>query len=273
MAAVLLLAGCGPRGEMRVDAQPGTRDDYALVLYRVVVGDKLDYAALVACLPLLERYLAMAAQSGPETTPEQFSDEASSLAFFINCHNAAALRSIIELDAGREPATTLPYYFDRRFSFLIDGRRHSIASLRDETHRLAGDDWRVRFALYSGRSDGPTLPRYPFTGEKLDAELDRTVRDALSSEQVVRIDHGEDKQLLLWGGLFEIRERLIAGYERRCGTTHATILSVLLDWSDGFRRQTLNAAVGYPVVRMPSDDRINAVQPPSMGKQAADLGF
>ncbi|MCZ6817157.1 MAG: hypothetical protein O7F76_10765, partial [Planctomycetota bacterium] len=74
-----------------------------------------------------------------------------------------------------------------------------------------------------------------------------------------RIDHGNPKQLLLCQGLYTIRQRLIDDYERRMRTTDATMLSVLLEWSDAFRRETLNSAVGYPVTPMPIDRRINAL--------------
>ncbi len=264
-AALLFFSGCGPRGDIQITAQPGTRDDYALVLFRVASGDKINSDDLSASRPLLDRYLALAAGSGPESAPAGLARPPDRLAFLINAHNAAVLRSIIELAAAGAPPQSLPIDFDRRFTFLIDGRRHTIASLRDEILRHAEGDWRVRLALYGGRLDGPPLPREPFTSERLDEQLDRTVRAALASEQVVRIDHGEYKRLLLWTGLYEIKDRLIADYERRYGTTHATILSVLLEWSDGFRRQTLNAAVGYPVAAMPSDRRLNAVEPPPMG--------
>ena len=80
----------------------------------------------------------------------------------------------------------------------------------------------------------------------------------MQSEQVVKIDHGEIKRILLWQGLFDIRRQLISNYERRLHTNGATMLNVLLAWSDRFQRETLNSAVGYPIEVMPVDNRVNA---------------
>jgi len=166
----------------------------------------------------------------------------------------------VALAEGQRMPERLPWDIDRRFQFLIDGQPRTMADLRRSALGLAAGDWRVRLAMYSGRRDGPPLAARPFLGNLLDAQLDAVTRAALKSDQVVRLDFGASKRLLLWHGLFVIRRSLIKDYERRLHTTDATMLSVLLEWSDPFRRTTLNSAVGYPVEEMPIDRQINSVE-------------
>ena len=261
---LVTLAGCGSQTTtITISSEPGSRADYGLLLHRIVVGDKIDFDKLLKSRHLLDRYLAGAFKTGPKVAPEQFQNNNHLLAYLINCHNALMLRSLVALAADNGMPASLPADLDRRFQFSIDGGRASSLTTPVNAHTFAlmaaAGDWRVRLALYSGRRDGPPLPKRPFLGDMLDAQLNHVVRAALQSEQVVRIDHGLQKRLLLWQGLFDLRTNLVAAYERRFHTSGATILSVLLEWSDRFRRETLNSAVGYAVAPMPVDTRVNAI--------------
>lgn len=269
---VVTLTGCGPK-TIHIDTAPGSQADYDLLLHRIVVEDKIDVAALLKHRHLLDRYLAWLLQSETGSVSERDGDTDALLAHLINCHNAVMLRSLVALASNDEMPERLPADLDRRFQFSIGGELPlplaSPARARSFAMMAAAGDWRVRLALYSGRMDGPPLPPRPFLGNLLDAQLDAATRAALKSDQVVRIDHGSPERLLLWRGLYVIRDSLIKDYERRTRTTGATMLSVLLEWSDSFRRETLNSAVGYPVVEMPPDRRINATPPTEDAGQSA----
>jgi hypothetical protein len=154
------------------------------------------------------------------------------------------------------PETT-PVGFDRKYSFIIDGTWQTAADLAANARREAGDDWRIILALSTVTGDGPPIPARPWLPDLLDAQLERTTRDAMMSPRVARLDYGEVKQILFWRSLWEIREGLVTDYERRTGTTDARMLNVLLEWADtSFDRVTLNSAVGYVERPMPSDRTI-----------------
>jgi hypothetical protein len=240
--------------------------DWGRTLSRVVVGEKVDYEALLADHQALDRFLARMGRQGPQSTPAAFADCDSRLAYFINCHNAAVLRSVLELAIERGLPARVPGDLDSRFRFPIDGRAQTPAELRRAAMDLAGDDWRVRLALYDARSVGPPLPRHPFMGDLLDAQLNETTRSVLASPRVVRIDHGEAKRLLIWRGLYPLRDRLVQDHEQRVKTRGATLLNVLLDWSDRPRREVLNTAIGYQVAVMPEDDRLDSLAAPTPSK-------
>jgi len=273
IAALVLLAigplSCGPRiiqpaayhaSEAVASAIDWT--DLELSLSQSVVNDRVDYDSLSKDREPLDRFLALVARVGPETGPEQFPDRNSRLAYAINCYNATMLRSVLELARGDRLPSRVPLDLPTRFRFPIDGRPQTPAGLRQTAERLAGSDWRVRLVLADMSSTGPPLAPHVFLGEMLDAQLDSAVRRALASPRVVRVDHGERKILLLWRGLYEIRESLVRDYERRLDTSGASVLNVLLEWSDRDRREALNSAVGYEVALMPSVGGINAVEPP-----------
>jgi len=235
--------------------------DWGLTLSRGVVEERVDYARLIADRSSLDRFLARVARVGPESAPQFFPDHDSRLAYAINCYNATILRSVLALERDGKLPRNVPGGLDSRFRFQIDGRLQTPAALRKSALALAGEDWRVRFVLCDGRAGGPSLFRRVILGEMLGAQLDQAVRAALESPDVVRIDHGERKRLLLWRGLYEIHRRLVGDYEERMQTRDATILGVLLAWSDRPRRELLNSAIGYEVAMMSSCNEINALEP------------
>lgn len=236
-----------------------TWSDWGLTLSRTVVQNRVDYRRILADPAPLERFLAMIARIGPESTPQQFPARDFALAYYINCYNATIVRSVCALaKEGKVPAQA-PWGLESRFGFRVDGRVQTPADLRRRALDLAGDDWRVRFALCGGLRYGPPLHPRPFLGDLLDGQLDFATRMALYSPDVVATQVERTRKLLLWEGLFQIKDRLIADYETRHGTSNATILNVLGEWSNRRRREFLASAVGYIVDVLPPSDWINGV--------------
>ncbi len=235
--------------------------DWGLTLSRAVVGDKVDYARVLADRGPLERFLSLVSRVGPSSTPGQFPTRESRLAYAMNCYNATILRSMLEFAKDGKAPSEVPRRLERLHRYRIDGRHAFPADLRRRAEALADGDWRVRFGMCDGRRTGPPLSRRVFLGDLLDAQLNQVCRSALSSSQMVRIEHGERKRLLVWRGLYEIKTRLVRDYEARLGARQADLLNVLLEWSDRPRREALNGAVGYEIARLAVDDRPNALDP------------
>ncbi len=264
-AAIASLVGCGPRtiestAQANVSEVPSRIDwsDWGLTLSRIVQGERVDYRRLQEDRQPLDRFLSLVAHVGPETAPDQFADRDAKLAYAINCYNATIVRSIVAL---KLPART-PFDFETRYRYRIDGRLRTPDDLRRTALGLAPGDWRVMMTLCDGTLEGPPLWRRVYLPDLLDAQLTHVAREVLTSPEIVRIDHGLDKRLVLWRGLYGVKDDLIRDYEKRNQTSHATILNALGEWSNRTRREELNAAVGYAVVPMPGDDRINHFEPP-----------
>jgi hypothetical protein len=261
----MLLSGCvaqtiEPVGAVvKADGSP-TLDwtDWGLILDRAVVNNTVDYSKVLEDRRPLDQVLAMASRAGPQATPAQFPTSNDRLAYAINCYNATVMRSVLELVHGGGLPSYLPSDLETRFRFRIDGRLQTPADLRREALTLAGDDWRVRFVLCDGFIIGPPLQRRVFLGDLLDAQLNQATRSAFQAPEVVKIDHCE-KVLVLWRGLYELKDRLIREYEQQTNARGATIFNALCDWADRPRREALGGAVGYDVVLMPTDRRPNSV--------------
>jgi hypothetical protein len=272
---ILALAGCGPRTiELKTQARPSNAaaqidwSDWGLTLSRIVQDDRVDYRRLQEDPQPLDRFLALVARVGPETTPGQFSDRDAKLAYAINCYNATIVRSILALNL---PARA-PLDLENRYRFTIDGQLRTPADLRRMALELAPGDWRVPLTLCDGTLEGPPLWRRVYLPDMMDAQLTRVAKDVLMSPEILRIDHGAEKQLVFWRGLYAIKDDLIRDYERRNQTSHATLLNALGEWSNRTRREELNAAVGYAVVPMASDRRINHFEPPKNIGLLSNLG-
>ncbi|MBN2560072.1 MAG: DUF547 domain-containing protein [Phycisphaerae bacterium] len=267
---MILMPGCTGR---TIDLRPSdgatVRDapivldwsDWGLTLSRAAAGDMVDYDRLLKGHRCLDRFLSRISRLGPQTAPRQFVDRDSRVAYLINAYNATILRSVLELARDGKLPRRAPGDLESRYRFWIDGRLRSPADLRRAVEELAADDWRVRLALCDGRGVGPPLPRQVLLGDMLDAQLNHVTCSGLLSPRVVSIDYGERKRLLVWSGLYKIKDRLIRDYENRLNTRNASFLNVLLERSDEPRREVLNSAVGYEVAMMPSSDHLNALDP------------
>lgn len=263
-----LVSGCMPQTiSPRIESEgnsPSKLDwtSWALVLSRCVVEDCVDYRKLLRQPGAMERTMAMLARVGPETIPDQFPRREDRIAYYVNAYNAAIVRSVMALEQDGSIPRYAPLNLESRFRFEIDGALRTPAELHDRALDAAGDDFRVRFALCDGLRTGPPLHPRPIIADMLDGQLNFVTRMALYSPHTLRIEIGGERQLVLWEGLYEEKDRMISDYERRMGTTNATILNVLGEWSNRKRRLILNSAVGYIVTKMPVDRLINQVDPP-----------
>lgn len=267
LLSVFLGAGCSAQApgiatrvdipERAVDRTAYDLTDYGLVLNRAINGERIRPRALVDSQALLDSYLAQVAVVGPDSTPDLFPTDDSKLAYILNCYSAALLRSLVAMSTSTTVPERVPSGFEQRFAFLVDGQWRTAGDLRAWAMSIAGDDWRVVLALPTVTGDGPEMTNRPFLPDLLDSQLDKIVRDSLASPRVAFLDHGEIKQILYWRNLWALRHRLIADYQERYQTTDGRMLNVLLEWSgSGFRRVTLNSAVGYAEHPMPADSRV-----------------
>lgn len=279
----LSFSACGPRLIKPLDPGPPSAaaavpdwSDWGVILNRAVKPQGVDYRLDADGAARMDRTLAMLARTGPTRTPQYFGRRQDALAYAINAFNACIFESVRRILLNSHASTWQVAGLEGDYAFVIDGRPRTPAQLREWATELAGSDWRVRFALCDGRVVGPPLWPRPLLGDMLDGQLNQVVHAAIASDSVVAVDHGERKLLELWSGLYEIRGRLIAEYERKTGASGASILNPLLEWADADRRFVLNSAIGYHVVEMPGTLQLNVWTPvPDRGvlNRLTDLQF
>ncbi len=220
------------------------------LLEKAVTDGLVDYAAVSVDERLLEDYLAEVARVSPDSHPHLFPTEPDRLAYWINAHNACALRGVLRFN---RPANLrdIAQRFDSGTTYVVGGRNLSLNAMTAIAYRRFTDA-RVHFALVKARRGGPPLPKEPWEAADLDARLESAARAFLADP------HNVDwKPPALKAGLSRIILDFRAEFEREVPSTvsgDARLVSSL----NRFRaqREKINATELYPI---PLDERLNDV--------------
>jgi Protein of unknown function, DUF547 len=175
LAAAWLLAGCAtvvlPCADSPVTPQDADAA-WARVLQRFVDDDgEVDFAALAkdrADLDRVVRHVAVA--------PLDSGSSDERLAQMINAYNALSMWNVIDsgIPASHAGLAKLRFFVWRRF--VIGGQAMSLYAFENDVirplARSAGEP-RIHFALNCSAVSCPRLPREPFVGARLQAQLQR----------------------------------------------------------------------------------------------------
>lgn len=161
---------------------------WASVLKRFVDehGD-VDFARLASDRGELDRYVRYLAA----TPLESVADGSPRLAHMINAYNALSMFNVIDSGIPQTHAgfNKVSFFVLRRFN--IGGRSLSLRGFENDIIRpyaRARADPRIHFALNCSARACPVLPRIPFSGEGLDAELERDTRAFFARTINFRVD-------------------------------------------------------------------------------------
>ncbi len=192
---VLTLSGCStlvpvPKAAPDAAATSATaaRDAWARVLDRFVdERGEVDFVALSADRADLDRYVRYVAETPLEAT----GDDAARLAHMINGYNALSMFNVIESGIPDTHAgfAKVTFFFTRKL--VVGGHAMSLYAFEKDVIRPYARehrDPRIHFALNCSARSCPVLPRRPFTGEHLDAELDREAHAFFARPQNLRVD-------------------------------------------------------------------------------------
>jgi uncharacterized protein YceK len=185
----IILSGCAslvklPEATEDFEREPPIQA-YARVLYKYVNdGGEVDFPALQEDRADLDRYLAYIAR----TPASAFTDPQERLAHYINSYNALSMYNVLDLGIPETHAGWRKVRFFFLREFIIGGNKMSLYAYESDVIRKLGDP-RTHFALNCSARGCPVLPRTPFTGDKLDAELDRETHKFFSENRNLRIDH------------------------------------------------------------------------------------
>lgn len=220
------------------------------LLDKVVVDGLVDYAAVSVDEQLLEDYLAEVARVSPDSHPHLFPTEPDRLAYWINAHNACALRGVLRFN---RPANLrdIAHRFDSETTYVVGGKNLSLNAMTAIAYRRFTDA-RIYFALVKARRGGPPLQKEPWEAADLDARLESAARAFLADSRNV-----EWKPPALKAGLSRILLDFRKEFEREVPSTVSGD-ALLLSSLNRFRapREKINATEVYPI---PMDERLNDV--------------
>jgi hypothetical protein len=194
-AALLLLAGCStvvptPQAASPTPAQAHAAWARVLALHVNAAGE-VDFAALARGRGDLDTMLRHVAE-----TPLPAGAEASDaqLAHLINAYNAVSMANVIDsgLPETHAGLNLLRFFVLRRYD--IGGQAMSLYALENDVIRPIGrqrGDPRLHFALNCSARACPVLPREPFDGAMLDAQLQRETLAFFARPMNLRIDPAE----------------------------------------------------------------------------------
>ncbi len=139
-------------------------------------GTRVDYAGLKGSA---EWAKLLASVSGSD--PALLSSRKEKLAFWINAYNILAIemvRANHPVDSIRDVGSFLFPVWDREAG-RIHGRAYALGEIEHEILRPLGDP-RIHAAIVCASTSCPSLRREPFTAQRLDAQLDDSLRAFLA---------------------------------------------------------------------------------------------
>lgn len=144
---------------------------WARVLERFVDDDGwVDFKALEQSPEDLNRYVTYVSVTKPTKNKTDFPDSAHVLAHYINSYNALSMYNVIDSGIPRTHAGLRKVRFFALKKMLIGGTSRSLKNYEDEVIRSLGEP-RIHFALNCMAAGCPRLPKRPFTGPELEAQL------------------------------------------------------------------------------------------------------
>ena len=220
------------------------------VLEKVVSDGLVDYAAVSMDEALLEEYLAEIARVSPESHPHLFPTEPDRLAYWINAHNACALRGVLRFNRPGN-LKEIAHRFDSETTYVVGGKNLSLNAMTAIAYRRFTDA-RIHFALVRARRGGPPLAKEPWEAADLEARLDAAGHAFLADPRNV-----DWKPPALRAGLSRILLDFRAEFEREVPSTVSGD-SRLIASLNRFRaqREKINATEVYAI---PFDERLNDV--------------
>jgi hypothetical protein len=243
------------------------------LLKRYVDGKGLvNYENLAEDPTELDVYYSSIATYSPDSHPGLFPTDNYKLAYWINAYNASAIKTVMTyypissvLDV-KQPAVFFflsdksGFFFFQRLTY--GGKSTSLYYLENGVIRKRFNDPRIHFALNCAARGCPYLPREAFTGEQLNAQLDRETRKFLSQMRNFNINHQE--KVIYMSSIFKWYEKdFITWYKEKYPHHEATLLNYIVLYLPSEKAAELKTyASTYPVRFMEYDWTLNDQRSP-----------
>lgn len=233
------------------DGVPFSHDAWSAVLDRFVDDrGNVDYDGLARDRDDLDRYVATIAATGPKTAPRAFPTDDHALAYYLNAYNALVFAAVLDareaLSKSDDPSVwrlgAIPgYRFFVRTKHTLEGGAISLRALENDVIRRRFEDPRIHAALNCASRGCPRLPRVPFSAERLDDELDAAMREFVSEDRAVSVDH--DRRTVFLSKIFDWFRSDFVDHERALGADAPS----LVGYVNRFRTDDTRVPTDYRV--------------------------
>ncbi|WP_373532578.1 DUF547 domain-containing protein [Vampirovibrio sp.] len=147
---------------------------------------EVDFAKLRAHPKRLNDYLGQLAACSPENDPTAFPKASDKTAYWINAHNALALRIILD----HYPIATTTHITDleTNIHYQLGGKAYSLKKIRQKLGLYAKQDPQLLFTLTDYTVGSPRIQREAFEGSSLTRLEKQAVSEGISNPEVIRIE-------------------------------------------------------------------------------------
>lgn len=154
------------------------------------VNDKgeVDFGKVKAYPRRLNDYLDQLAASSPESDPKNFPQSNDKIAYWINAHNALALRLIINQYPINSAADV--HNMDTQARYRLGGKPYSLQQIRDKLGLWIKLDPQLMFTLTEYTRGSPAIQKQAYEGINLKSVEARAVAQALADAQVMQVVQG-----------------------------------------------------------------------------------
>ncbi len=262
----LLAASAAAQGEPQDPAAGGSGSeaegsgfshaDWAATLERFVdERGMVDYQDLARDREVFDRYVRDIEARSPRSHPELFADRDEGLAYWINAYNALIFDGVLDRGPETKSVWTGGLISGRAFfvgrQITVGGETTNLKSLEDDWIRAGYEDPRIHAALNCASISCPRLPREPFTGDRLEAQLDAAMREFVADPRNALL---RDDGSVGLSKIFDWFARDFLDEERRRGTESPSIIGYV----NRYRSEDAQLPVGAKVDHFPYDKGINA---------------
>jgi hypothetical protein len=203
VAAIVLAMACGSGSQTATEvpaAAPSGEFSYepyaSTLLDHVDMRDLVDYAGLRTNRGDLDAFVASLATLDPAVYEGWDSD--GKIAFWLNAYNALTLRAIVD-HYPIQPSTLRSLVYPensirqipgvwKKLRFRVMGQERTLDEIEHEILRVEFDEPRIHMALVCAAMGCPPLRWEPYTGEKLDGQLEDQIVKFLSHERRFHLD-------------------------------------------------------------------------------------
>ena len=203
ISAIALLSGCtsaaslpqsSPQPALTAMADALSYQDYNTVLRTYVnASGMVNYAALQANPQPLKDFVARLGAVPPDAYATW--SEQDKIAFLLNAYNAITLESIIDQKPLKNSIRDIFGVWNLK-THKVAGQDRTLDDIEHQILRKEFNEPRIHAALVCAARSCPPLRQEPYTGEKLDAQLDDQVRQWLAGAHGIKIDRSENRVLI-----------------------------------------------------------------------------
>ncbi len=158
-----------------------------VLMQRVNSQAEVDFTALRANPKRLNQYIDQLAAVSPDTQPTYFPSPDDALAYWINAHNAIALRQILD----SYPIETLAFLpqFENRTRYRLGGRSMSLLQIRQKIMASLARKPLLSVAITDYTQSAPPILREAYEAKSLDNQLHQVLHLIAADHAVLHFDN------------------------------------------------------------------------------------